>query len=142
MTDFFPAIKTGYKRYSDFGGRSTRAEYWWWMFYMYLGTLALAVSGGLLMGEFGGLPLAIFWIINLIPFFAVITRRLHDSGKPGWWFLLAVIPFYKIFVFLPVFVVFTMLPSQKGMNKYGLQPSKIDRSVFEGPGLGKLLNLW
>ena len=80
MTDFFPAIKTGYKRYSDFGGRSTRAEYWWWMFYMYLGTLALAVSGGLLMGEFGGLPLAIFWIINLIPFFAVITRRLHDSG--------------------------------------------------------------
>ena len=27
------------------------------------------------MGEFGGLPLAIFWIINLIPFFAVITRK-------------------------------------------------------------------
>ena len=45
-------------------------------------------------------------------------------------------------VILPVFVVFTMLPSQKGMNKYGLQPSKIDRSVFSGPGLGKLLNLW
>ena len=142
MTGFSPSIKIGYKRYSEFSGRSTRAEFWWWMFYMYIGTLLLAVSGGLLLGEFGGLPLAIFWILNVVPFFAVVTRRLHDSGRPGWWFILAVVPIYNFFVFLPVFVIFTMLPSQIGINKYGVQPSKIDRNVFVGPNLGRFLNLW
>ena len=142
MTDFFPAVKIGYIRYSDFRGRATRSEYWWWMLYMYIATLVLAVLGGLLFAELGGVPLTIFWILNVIPFLAVVTRRLHDSGRPGWWCILAVVPIYKFFVFLPVFAIFTMLPTQTGPNKYGGQPAEVIRSVFNGPSLAKVLHLW
>jgi uncharacterized membrane protein YhaH (DUF805 family) len=32
MIGFVDAIKLGFARYADFTGRSSRAEFWWWVF--------------------------------------------------------------------------------------------------------------
>ena len=71
MTDFFPAVKIGYIRYSDFRGRATRSQYWWWMLFTFLLLL---------------IPLSI--LVTFIPSLAVTSRRLHDKGKSGWWQIL------------------------------------------------------
>ena len=41
-------------------------------------------------------------------------RRLHDSDKSGWWYLLAFVPFGGLVV-----LVFTLLPGTPGPNRYG-----------------------
>lgn len=32
-------------------------------------------------------------LASVIPFFSVMVRRLHDTGKSGWWYWISVIPF-------------------------------------------------
>lgn len=86
-------------RYADFQGRARRAEYWQFTFAqlaVYV-LLAVIVAGSLSSGRpltaAGGLMvvLLLFVVVALgcfIPNLAVTVRRLHDSGKSGWWLLL------------------------------------------------------
>lgn len=71
-------------KYVDFSGRAARSEYWW--FYLtYLGTVFVA---SIFSETLGGLA-----ILGLfLPHLAVTVRRLHDTGKPGWWLLIGLIP--------------------------------------------------
>ncbi len=78
------------KRYAEFGGRSTRTELL--SFYLLTG-----IAGALI--EFAartlGHPEAATWIATglilliLVPSLAVGVRRLHDTGRSGWWLMLA-----------------------------------------------------
>ena len=43
MISFVGAIRLGFQRYSDFNGRSTRAEYWWWFLFVVLTGIALTL---------------------------------------------------------------------------------------------------
>ena len=72
MVGFSQAIKLGFGKYADFGGRATRAEYWWWV---------------LLVVLVGWVPLigTLFTLVTFIPSLAVTSRRLHDVGRSGWW---------------------------------------------------------
>jgi uncharacterized membrane protein YhaH (DUF805 family) len=54
----------------------------------------------------------------LIPGIAVTVRRLHDSGRSGWWILIALIPLIGTIILL----VFMVLDSQPGDNEYGPNP--------------------
>jgi len=66
-------------------------------------------------GEEGiGLFSGIFMLVNLLPSIAVFVRRLHDSGKSGWWYLLSLIPI----IGLIVYILFGLAGSQEN-NKYG-----------------------
>lgn len=53
--------------------------------------------------------------VLLIPSVALTIRRLHDTGKSGWFYFLAFIPYAGAIVML----VFTILESDNGTNKYG-----------------------
>jgi uncharacterized membrane protein YhaH (DUF805 family) len=55
----------------------------------------------------------------LIPSLAVAVRRLHDTGRSGWWLLIGLIPVIGAIVLL----VFLVMDSQPGDNEYG-PPSK------------------
>lgn len=80
------------RRYADFRGRAPRAEYWWY-------SLMVAVVGGLLgmadvkllhgpiYGDYGALGLP-FTVAVIVPGFAVLIRRLHDTDNSGWWAVL------------------------------------------------------
>ena len=101
MIGFLPAIRLAYSRYFDFGGRSTRAEYWWYQLYSYIVSIVMTLS--FLIGAIAGIgalfgddDMAIAAIIGLllfllcfliillsiIPAIAITIRRLHDSGNP------------------------------------------------------------
>ena len=59
------------------------------------------------------------WIFaTIVPALAVLIRRLHDTGKTGWWALVGFIPLVGAIVLL----VFTVTDSSPGENKYGTSP--------------------
>ena len=53
-----------------------------------------------------------------IPYLAVGVRRLHDTGRSGWWMLIYFVPFIGAIVLL----VFFVQDSQDGYNQYGPNP--------------------
>lgn len=76
--DFVTAIKVYFANYANFRGRSTRAEYWWAMLFVFL--LSIVVSffkSDVLSG--------IFSVGLLLPNLSITFRRFHDIGKSGWW---------------------------------------------------------
>lgn len=54
----------------------------------------------------------------LIPFLAVGARRLHDTGKSGWWQLFVLIPLAG---WLVLFIYFLM-PGDEKKNRFGAPP--------------------
>ena len=81
---FTDAIKVCFSKYADFNGCASRAEFWWW-------TLFTVVASVVLQGFSYNLALA-FTIVTLLPGTAVLTRRLHDTDRSGYWQLLELIP--------------------------------------------------
>jgi len=64
----------------------------------------------------------------LLPSFAIAARRLHDTGRSGWWQLIVLIPI----VGLIVLIVFLVLDSEAGTNKYGPNP----KGMMPGASMG------
>ena len=122
MVDFGAAIRLGFQRYTDFTGRSTRAEYWWWSLFTFIVSLILipldAATGTFdetaSMGLFG----ALFTVVTTIPSISVGVRRLHDINKSGWWILL-----WLVFVLGWIIVIkWAVEKGDKSVNKYGANP--------------------
>lgn len=113
------------RKYAVFSGRSRRREYWYFMLFYFL---AFAV---LLLLDFGlgtysvkagaGVFSGIFSVLLFMPSFAVAARRLHDTGKSGWWQLIMFIPFIGAIVL----IAFLIRDSQAGNNKYGPNPKAV-----------------
>jgi uncharacterized membrane protein YhaH (DUF805 family) len=53
----------------------------------------------------------------LLPSLAVGARRLHDTGKSGWWLLLGLIPLVGL-----ILIIFWVMDSNPGDNQYGPNP--------------------
>ena len=81
---FQNAIRVCLTKYADFNGQATRAEFWWFALFVILVTAALLYMSEILS--------SVFLIAVLLPLLAVGTRRLHDIGKSGWWWLFALAP--------------------------------------------------
>ncbi len=74
------AIKVCFQKYLDFNGKAKRPEFWW--FFLFVVVVNLFVNTFLPM---------IGWLLTLallLPSLAVGARRLHDTGKSGWWQLI------------------------------------------------------
>lgn len=87
---FYEAIRTCLTRYADFTGRATRSEFWW--FALFVGLVAGALT------YVSEAVSSVFLIAVLLPFLAVGTRRLRDSGKSGWWQFLLLVPIGGIII--------------------------------------------
>jgi uncharacterized membrane protein YhaH (DUF805 family) len=101
--------------YADFEGRARRTEYW--MFFL----VNLIVSIGVtLVGRAIGFHAlsALYGLALLLPGLAVGVRRLHDTGRSGWWWLVTLIPLAGA-VWL---IVLLALPGDQGANQYGVDP--------------------
>jgi uncharacterized membrane protein YhaH (DUF805 family) len=131
--DFQSAVTSCFARYSTFTGRARRPEFWWFALFVTLGTLAFAVIDRAIfgpammpMGGFGrgfGLPdlrllASLFGLAVLLPALAVGARRLHDTGRSGWWQGLLLIP-----VVGPLLLAYWFVqPSAAGRNRFGPAP--------------------
>ena len=82
--NFQQSIEVCFKKYADFSGRASRPEFWWFVLFIFVGSLVLsAVSFWLNL---------LFLLGTLLPQVAAATRRLHDTGRSGWWQLIGLIP--------------------------------------------------
>jgi uncharacterized membrane protein YhaH (DUF805 family) len=122
MKWFLDALKN---KYATFEGRARRAEYWYFVLFYALSIVALAIVDGV-VGTFSeeigiGLLSGIFVLATFVPTLAVTVRRLHDTDRSGWWVLLDLVPFIGVLVLL----VFTVLDSQPGANRFGPNPKGV-----------------
>jgi uncharacterized membrane protein YhaH (DUF805 family) len=110
------------KNYANFSGRARRKEYWLFTLYNIIIYVALVILGamvGFLPGGAEGVFGAFYMVGVLIPALAVSVRRLHDTGRSGWWFLLNFVPFGAIVV-----LVFLVQDSNPASNKFGKNPKR------------------
>ena len=125
MISFFGAINLGFRRYFDFKGRSTRAEYWWWFAFIAIAAITLHFADmglGTYSHEAGiGVLSGLFALATWIPGYAVMVRRLHDINKSGRWLLLGFIGWLIIPAI--VLLVWVIRRGDNGTNKYGPAPA-------------------
>ena len=145
-----------YKKYIDFKTRSTREEFWYFVLFGFVALSVLLALDFLLTTTIkcqnhiiGGWLTYFYALGTLLPFSAVMTRRLHDTGKPEIWMILYYVTvvglgfgMFKVFtayantlslisLILSIITVFVMVfylawliltlcvDSQKTSNKYG-----------------------
>ncbi|BBB27488.1 DUF805 domain-containing protein [Amphritea japonica] len=104
------------KNYVGFSGRARRKEYWMFTLFNLIVAIVLGFVDNLIgtTGLLGG----IYALAVLLPAIAVTIRRLHDTGRAGWWLLLILIPIIGALVLL----VFMILEGKSGNNDYGNDP--------------------
>ncbi len=134
------------KNYAVFSGRARRAEYWYFVLFNAIAGIVLSIISKIIVDNrniLGGL----YSLAILLPMIAVSIRRLHDTGKSGWWVLLTLLiiplPFLLLFIFfipilgflslicLAALVWYTILmckDSNPGDNKYGPNPKSVPAS--------------
>jgi len=56
--------------------------------------------------------------VNLANKNGTLTRRLHDTGRSGWWLLIAFVPIVGAIVL----IVFYVQDSAAGENAFGANP--------------------
>ena len=151
---FGESVRRGFRRWSDFAGRATLSEFWWFYLFQLLVSVVLYIPlvigiGAILGGTaetdargrttFTGSPsggviavavvaFAVVLAVGLVLFvvdLSLAVRRLHDTDRTGWWYLLVVIPFGSL-----VLLYFWILPSSPGPNRYG---APVSRPVPGGP---------
>lgn len=104
------------KKYAEFSGRARRKEYWMFFLFNFIIALVLGVIEGII-GSAGILGI-VYALAVLVPSLAVGARRLHDTGRSGWWLLILLVPVIGVIVLL----VFMVLDSESGKNQYGPNP--------------------
>ncbi len=98
------------QKHADFNGRASRSEYWWFVLAIIIGSILLSA-----ISETLG---AIFNLALLVPSLSAGARRLHDTGRSGWWQLIGLIPLLGWIVL----IVLLALEGNAEDNKYGAKP--------------------
>lgn len=161
--DFIYAIDACFRKYFTFGGRAVRFEFWCWVLFTIFAYLALSILEFIYFGAYFGAKNfgdgsigSIFLFLVTLPSFSVACRRLHDTGRSGWWIGGAILAFYifvgsfayaeltigsgnftrlslmvsllllSVLAYLVLLVIFWCQKSQYGPNKYGENPKNED----------------
>lgn len=113
-----------FKKYIEFSGRASRKQYWMFMLFVVVIAMILGFFDGLMGTQIGETPqsvgvLSLIWSLAiLLPSLSITVRRLHDTNRSGWWFLISFIPLLGGVVL----VVFMVMNGNAGSNQYGLDP--------------------
>lgn len=112
------------KKYAVFSGRARRKEYWYFFLFHIIVSIVLVMIDGA-AGSYSpdtgyGLISGIYTLAVILPSLAVAVRRLHDTGRSGWWILIAFIPLIGAIILL----VFMVLDGKPGPNQYGDNPKE------------------
>lgn len=121
------------KNYVGFSGRARRKEYWMFALFNMIFLIIACVLDNVfgttfkIHSVFGSqnLPYGYFYLLYalvvFLPGLAVAVRRLHDTGKSGWFMFIALIPIVGGIWLL----ILMCTDSTTGENEYGLNPKGI-----------------
>ncbi len=126
---FTDAISSGFSTFTDFSGRASRSEFWWWVLFLWLVSLVAGILDHVTnLGfddthtfarvQYGGWITLVAVLILAIPTLAVTVRRLHDAGSSGWWVLM----YFICCLGALALYIMCLRGSQSGANKYGPPP--------------------
>ena len=113
---FVEAVSRAFRQYAKFSGRATRSEYWWFVVFLftcqfpYLLLIGMAQSESAVMSQIGGLLLALVPFVLFIPSLALLSRRIHDTGRSAtlYFSLLAILivatPFLYLLLIIGAFI--------------------------------------
>jgi uncharacterized membrane protein YhaH (DUF805 family) len=130
------AVRRFWKKYATFSGRASRSEFWWWFLVYALVGFVLNLINQALAGpqpvpptsqeQLDGYMASVFawaaqasvassvWaLINFVGLIALSARRLHDTNRSGWWYLIALIPVVGAIVLI---VFWASAPSPEGQR--------------------------
>ena len=114
---FTESISTCFKKYFVIQGRASKSEFWWFQ-------LLWSASFFIMFIFEGAEPVTYFFygiiVIIFIPLFTVGVRRLHDTGKSGFYYFWSLVPFIGSLMVL----AFMLRDGTKGRNQYGDNPLK------------------
>lgn len=101
-----------------FKGRASRAQ-----FFIFFGVLLTAVFGCAFLETFMDPEGSPFWVYFLIffllwPYSAVLTKRLHDRGRSGYWILACLVPVLGVIVKIWILAE-TFFPGEAFPNDFG-----------------------
>jgi|TARA_Y100000294_G_scaffold177588_1_gene203610 uncharacterized membrane protein YhaH (DUF805 family) len=109
-------LKVVKDNYTNFKDRASRQEYWMFFLFNIIFVFAISFIEGFLygfgiLGYYSSILSNIYTLAILIPSIAVGVRRMHDTGKSGWFLL---IPIYNL--------ILAVTSGESGENKYGAVP--------------------
>lgn len=155
---FWDAVKTCFRKYFDFKGRARRSEYWW--FVLFTGIVCTVWSFlSVLISVFGLIwldaqavsestvivtilaTMLIPMLFLIIPQYAAITRRLHDTGRSGWWVVLSlVVGFAYLGAYIKALMPIWDQIDQMAGSTLGITQAQVIANTFHAsPALGVLL---
>lgn len=133
------------QNYCNFSGRASRSEFWWaflaqyvvimviyfiFLFLSFVGSAIITATCGDASSAMTGLGImyillgGILMLVGLalmLPILGVAVRRLHDTGKSGWFYLVCLIPFVNLILYY-----WWALPSEMYENQYGPVPNLVN----------------
>lgn len=108
-------FKKGLRNYANFSGRARRKEYW----YFVLVQMGLVIIAMILDAIIFNSEIGLFYIVValglFLPGLAVTIRRLHDTSRSGWWFLISILPLIGSIILL----VFLASDTKIEINQWG-----------------------
>lgn len=117
--NFSEAIQSGFSNYVNFSGRAQRSAFWFWILFVWLAGIAVSILDTAVFGSDSVYPLSsIFTLGTFLPNIAVAARRLHDTGRSGWWQLLWLLPIIGFIILL----IWLIQQGEAGTNQYGPNP--------------------
>ena len=110
-----------WRNYATFAGRACRKEFWMWNIFNTVAFFGIGVGSALLgLGEEGAMGGALlFCLVALLPGLGMQIRRLHDTGRSGWWLLGMLIPVLGQLVLL---LIMGFFKGEPGGNRFGVGP--------------------
>ena len=121
--DFSRSVKTCFSKFTNFEGRASRSEFWYFILFYEIVLVAAMILDRVVGSYFssGGFSFGYFYVLTalvfLLPNLSVIVRRLHDKNRSGWWYWIALTIVGIIFL-----LVWFCQKGTAGDNKYGPDP--------------------
>ena len=112
-----------WKNYANFKGRARRTAYWMFILFNLIALVVLSFiesAIGLSGQNCYGILTGLYTLAIILPLIALAVRRLHDTGRSGWWILIGLVPLIGPIVL----IVFYVTDSQPGTNEYGPNPKE------------------
>ncbi|WP_207784903.1 DUF805 domain-containing protein [Flavobacterium difficile] len=129
--------KVVFENFANFSGRARRKEYWSFqlvnILLIIIPYIFLIISVFSNRGELGAIGilsafLLVFIVLGtFVPSLAVVVRRLHDTNRSGWNFLLGLVPFFGGLILL----YFYFSDGSVGRNSYGNDPKRPHNEISE-----------